>query len=210
MAPKSQSPLRKRPQQERAQATVDAIVEATSQILTQEGYDALTTNKVAERAQVSVGAVYQYFPNKEALIRELVDRYSTFLFDMVRDQLSSLRDAKPKDVVRTIVCAMISIKRQSPQLTRVLREELPRVGRVHRYEEEMANIVTLVEGYARAHRDQLRVAPEVGAFVVTHMIDALSHAAVTLQAPADDEVLAEAIVEAAVRYALTDAALAAE
>jgi AcrR family transcriptional regulator len=57
---------RKLPQQDRSKVTVDAILTATAHILTQEGYDRTTTNRIAELAGVSIGSLYQYFPSKEA------------------------------------------------------------------------------------------------------------------------------------------------
>lgn len=65
---------RKRPRQSRAQATVDAILEATIQVLLAEGVSRLTTTRVAERAGVSVGTMYQYFPQKQALLFALLRR----------------------------------------------------------------------------------------------------------------------------------------
>ena len=64
---------RKRPQQERSRLTVEAIIEATSQVLERDGYDALTTSRVAERAGVSVGTLYQYYPDKAAVVAGLVE-----------------------------------------------------------------------------------------------------------------------------------------
>ncbi len=55
---------RKLPKQDRARATVDYLVKATAQILAEDGTDRLSTNRIAERAGVSVGSLYQYFPNK--------------------------------------------------------------------------------------------------------------------------------------------------
>src|SRR5262245_11504629 len=68
---------RKLPLQERSRATVDAIVIATTQLLLEQGYDSLTTAQVAARAGVSVGSLYQYFPNKAALATALVERCCT-------------------------------------------------------------------------------------------------------------------------------------
>lgn len=66
--------LRKSPIQHRATATFDAILEAAAHILAQGDADTLTTNKIAERAGVSIGSVYQYFPNKSAIVRALIER----------------------------------------------------------------------------------------------------------------------------------------
>src|SRR5262245_21790233 len=58
---------RKEAVQARAQSTVEAILGATAQVLEGIGFDAATTNRIAERAGVSIGSLYQYFPNKEAI-----------------------------------------------------------------------------------------------------------------------------------------------
>ena len=73
MSAKPSAGPRKQPKQERSQATVEAILTATAHILTEDGYDRLTTNRVAERAGVSIGSLYQYFPHKDALIFALAD-----------------------------------------------------------------------------------------------------------------------------------------
>lgn len=59
---------RKLPQQERSKVTVDAILIAAAHILTENGYDNASTNRIAERAGVSISSLYQYFPNKEAIM----------------------------------------------------------------------------------------------------------------------------------------------
>src|ERR1700741_171577 len=65
---------RKTPVQARAAVTVEAIFEATIQVLLSHGADRLTTTRVAERAGVSVGTLYQYYPHKQALLFALVER----------------------------------------------------------------------------------------------------------------------------------------
>jgi AcrR family transcriptional regulator len=66
---------RKTPQQSRSVATVEAIYDATIQVLLKKGADRLTTVHVAERAGVSVGTLYQYFPNKQALLFAVLERH---------------------------------------------------------------------------------------------------------------------------------------
>lgn len=79
MPPRQAKPTarpRKTPIQERSRATVEVIVEAAARILFREGADALSTNRIAEVAGVSVGSLYQYFPNREAIVTALIERLS--------------------------------------------------------------------------------------------------------------------------------------
>ena len=66
--------MRKSPTQARAAQTVDAIVEAAIQILQSDGEERLTTNRIAERAGVSIGSLYQYFADKEAIVEAVAER----------------------------------------------------------------------------------------------------------------------------------------
>src|ERR1035438_9935272 len=77
MAQNSQVVLepRKSPVQARSLASVDAILEATIQVLLHEGKERLTTTRVALRAGVSVGTLYQYYPNKSALLQAALKRH---------------------------------------------------------------------------------------------------------------------------------------
>lgn len=65
---------RKTPQQARAQHTVDTIIDATAQILEQEGSARLTTNYLAARSDFSIGTIHQYFPSREAIVLALIAR----------------------------------------------------------------------------------------------------------------------------------------
>lgn len=75
VAPSDSLKPRKSPRQARSTATVAAIFEATFQVLLSDGVVRLTTTRVAERAGVSVGTMYQYFPHKQALLYALLDQY---------------------------------------------------------------------------------------------------------------------------------------
>jgi AcrR family transcriptional regulator len=75
--------LRKPPRQQRARATVDFILEAATRVLAADGLAGLTTNRVAEVAGVGIGSLYQYFPNKSALVAALIARAQDGLADEV-------------------------------------------------------------------------------------------------------------------------------
>src|SRR5579859_1074817 len=66
---------RKEALQERSRVTVETIMRAAARILVRHGYEGATTNRIAEAAGVSVGSLYQYFPNKEAIVAALLDRH---------------------------------------------------------------------------------------------------------------------------------------
>ena len=115
--------MRKEPRQERARATVEAILEAAARILDRQGWGRFTTNAVAEVAGVSIGSLYQYFPNKLALVEAILRRH----FD---DVLSALRFADEQssriERIKVLVSGMITAHSNHPSLHRVLLEEVPR------------------------------------------------------------------------------------
>ncbi|MBH0115211.1 TetR/AcrR family transcriptional regulator [Novosphingobium sp. YJ-S2-02] len=74
---------RKQPRQVRAQHTVNAIIEASARILEEQGHGGFTTNAVAELAGASIGTLYQYFPDKNALLGALIARETSRLVEEV-------------------------------------------------------------------------------------------------------------------------------
>lgn len=118
---------RKRPTQGRSQHTVDVIVEAATRIFDEVGVQA-TTNQIAELAGVSIGSLYQYFPNKLALITELHERHRALVAKGVLGALDAM-DSRPLDeVVLRVVEYSLSAHRDSPGLQRVLHAQLPQLS----------------------------------------------------------------------------------
>ncbi|MBX3580757.1 MAG: TetR/AcrR family transcriptional regulator [Rhizobiaceae bacterium] len=111
---------RKQPRQARAAATLDAIFEATIQVLLVDGPRRLTTTRVAERAGVSVGTMYQYFPHKQALFYALNERYLDALAGKVEDACRA-RHGDPIDrMVEALVTTYWNAKTERPNVTRAL------------------------------------------------------------------------------------------
>src|ERR1044071_10462280 len=77
--------LRKTPRQARSSAMVEAILEAAARVLAREGLARATTNRIAEVAGVSIGSLYQYFPNKMAIVRALQQAHGQAMVDLVRE-----------------------------------------------------------------------------------------------------------------------------
>lgn len=83
---------RKKPAQSRAAATVHAILEGAANILERQGLEGYTTNEIAARAGVSIGSLYQYFPNKDAVTIALIERE---MEGMVEEVISALALTPP-------------------------------------------------------------------------------------------------------------------
>jgi AcrR family transcriptional regulator len=95
LADEARPQMRKRPVQARSHQTVGTLLAAASQILEREGAEKLTTNHLAEHAGFSVGTVYQYFPDKRALLSALADRGQMLVQDEMR---AEVRQAAPCDL----------------------------------------------------------------------------------------------------------------
>ncbi len=112
---------RKAPSQARAQHTVAAILEAALQVLVTTGAEGLTTTRVAERAGVSVGTLYQYFPDKRALVVALRVRYVDGLVEHVGAAMRAAAGLPPEAAFRPVITALLTFKRENLQLSRAVR-----------------------------------------------------------------------------------------
>jgi AcrR family transcriptional regulator len=115
---------RKTPRQQRSAATVAAILEAAAHILETHGFDRYTTNAVAARAGVSIGSVYQYFPNRDSVTRALIERRSEALLTAI---LQIDPAAKARDGLRHIVRIAVAQQLRQPVLARILDMEEARM-----------------------------------------------------------------------------------
>ena len=115
---------RKKPRQQRSHATVAAILEAAAHILEKMGLDSYTTNAVAARAGVSIGSVYQYFPNRDALTRALIERRSEALLTAI---LQIDPSAKGRDGLRQVIRIAVAQQLREASLSRILDLEEARM-----------------------------------------------------------------------------------
>jgi AcrR family transcriptional regulator len=125
-----QKPLkpRKRPVQARSETTVSALFEASIQVLLAVGYRKLTTTRVAARAGVSVGTLYQYFPNRQALIASVIERHLEDVTGKIELACENLHGRSLEAVATGLVDAFISAKCARAEVSRALHEPLADVG----------------------------------------------------------------------------------
>lgn len=113
--------LKKIPKQARAIATVEAILDTAAQILISEGYAPASTNRIAERAGVSIGSLYEYFPSKEAIFAELGRREG----DKWYQALVAERPESPQEAIRYLINRRIQYCRDNLPLYTALATQIP-------------------------------------------------------------------------------------
>jgi AcrR family transcriptional regulator len=111
---------RKQPRQARSQVTVDAVFDATIQVLLSDGHQRLTTTRVADRAGVSVGTLYQYYPNKQALLYAVLQRHLIRVGDRVEAAARATHHAPLGVMVASVVEAFVCAKTERIDEARAL------------------------------------------------------------------------------------------
>jgi AcrR family transcriptional regulator len=125
---------RRKPRQVRAELTRDRILTAAAHVFAAHGYAAGTTNRIAEQARVSIGSLYQYFPNKDAILAELMVRHIDRGAWTQADQLD-LSPGTLEATVRALVRDAIDNHRDDPQLLQIMIQEA-------RFSQELLDTVT--------------------------------------------------------------------
>jgi AcrR family transcriptional regulator len=115
---------RREPRQVRAELTRERILNAAAHVFTEYGYAAGTTNRIAERARISIGSLYQYFPNKDAILAQLLVRHIDRGTWTQADQVS-LSPGSLRAMVGAMVRDAIDNHSEDPQLLRIMIEQAP-------------------------------------------------------------------------------------
>ncbi len=178
---------RRRPSQARSRETVEAILQAAARVFAVHGYAAGTTNRIAEAAGVSVGSLYEYFPNKDALLVALMEAHVAEGQALLEGAAAAVVARAPRlgAAVRHLVGAMIALHARDRALHRVLFEEAPLPPRVRR---QLAlaetRIATRLAAYLRDHPEVRVPDPDLAATVLVQTVEALTHKLVVHGDPA--------------------------
>lgn len=171
---------RKEPKQERSQATVDAILKGAAQVLVKVGYDRVTTGLVAAAAGVSVGSLYQYFPNKDAVLARLLREELETAANAMQVAVDSLGPKARLELrVHALLSALLAHKARDPRLHRALKTELGRIDGSRALKRLIDRSLGMVEQLLSAHVHELPlVEPQRAAFLVVNAVDGVMTAAV--------------------------------
>jgi AcrR family transcriptional regulator len=174
--------MRKSPTQARAEHTVDAILEAAAQILQSDGEEKLNTNRIAERAGFSIGTLYQYFADKEAIIAALAERERDKVLATVVKALNSVESGDSQGVIREIVRTMIGSLSKRKRARRIIMMTMLKRWQFAPDKHEGTGVIErmIVESGDRGHG---RAMSPAAAFVLTRAFMGAIRAAVLENSP---------------------------
>jgi AcrR family transcriptional regulator len=196
-------PLRQ-PRQRRSTVTYDAILEATTQILIEKGYAATTTNHIAERAGISIGSLYQYFPNKEAIAVELLQRHIVSGPAYMETQLTHFMEYhhNPAKLVKALIEAACDHHADNPTLHKVLEEEVPHPAHIRAAIQRNENLFTeAITNWIKQRYPQQMSNLSVAARLVFVLIKTMTHwYIICQQVEIEREVFVDELTTMVMRY----------
>ncbi|WP_063737076.1 TetR/AcrR family transcriptional regulator [Streptomyces sp. RTd22] len=192
---------RKQPRQVRAELTRQRILTAAAHVFAEYGYAAGTTNRIAEQARISIGSLYQYYPNKDAILVELVGRHLDDGIAATRHHWDEELPDSLEGILRTHVRAVIENHHHDPHLLRVMFEQAPRspelLAKVVRFQQELIDYAQeLIET-----RPEVRVEDTyVAARLLVSTVELVIHQLIAEPDPIDATRLENEIVAMLTRY----------
>ncbi len=197
---------RKQPRQRRAHETRARILDAARAVFEEHGYAHGTTNRIAAQAGLSVGSLYQYFPNKDAILVELVDAHiesgSAAVLAALPSDPAGWGALPLADVIEPVVAAMVGLHADGRGLHRVLFEEAPRppeqLARLRALERDLT---AMVATHLAAHPEVTAPDPALAARLTIDVIESLVHRIATdADSRIADDALAAEITRLVVAY----------
>jgi AcrR family transcriptional regulator len=169
---------RKRPLQRRSRETVEAILEAGARVFRERDYAGASTNRIAEQAGVSIGSLYEYFPNKDAILVAIAERHVEGMVGEIEGLLARAERSGDRldRLLEAFVAAMLEVHERDPDLHRILFAEAPHPAALH------ACVLQMEETLAHSVARMLHSAPSVrvanadaSAHLVVQSVEALTH-----------------------------------
>lgn len=136
------------PSQARSKRTVEAILRATTQVLTERGYAGTTSNHIARRAGVSVASFYEYFEDKDAAITAVTERVVDAAVLLIARETESVLGLPPLEALRKALETAISLAAANQALIRVLARQVPFVWELPKVEQLLSRLMELGKSYA--------------------------------------------------------------
>ena len=165
---------RREPKQQRSRRTVDDVLEAVQLVVKRHGTQAITTNRIAEAAGVSVGSLYQYFPDKRAILTALHDRHVDDVRQVIEQTTAACASAPLEEFTRELVHGLVNVHADIAELHEVVSSAVPEsaVGFRNALHDTFGRVLS------RADQDRYSLdETERLLFVLPRMVESLVHGA---------------------------------
>lgn len=116
---------RRAPRQQRSRQTVDVVLDAVTVVLKRHGPDAVTTNRICEAAGVSIGSLYQYFPDKQAIYSALHQRHVNDVSRVIEHTLAERASGSLEDLASALVKGLAEVHAADPELHQLVTALVP-------------------------------------------------------------------------------------
>jgi AcrR family transcriptional regulator len=176
---------------------MEAVLEAVQRVLTRHGAQAITTNRIAEAAGVSIGSLYQYFPDKQAIFTALYERHVEDVRRVIERTTADCSSASLEDFTRELVEGLADVHAKAGELHEIVSAAVPDRG--HGFKRALQATFEQVISPAEQDRHTPDEAKRM-LFVLPHMVEALVHGvahqeqAVISRAGAKDEAIRTVLV----------------
>lgn len=191
---------RRKPRQVRAELTRQRILTAAAHVFAEHGYAAGTTNRIAERARISIGSLYQYFPNKDAILAALLVRHLDRGDWTGADEVDLSPGSLPA-AIRALVRDALDNHRDDPALLRMMIEEA-RVSPelVEAMERHGRRRVAQVRDLLARHPDVAVTDLDTAAELIVNTVELNTHKLMAAPQTIPEEVFAAELVDMVTRY----------
>lgn len=161
---------KKLPSQARSRETFEALVEACARLLRERGFAAVTTNHVAERAGVSIASLYEYFPDKDAIVAQVAERLVERVLARIAAGVPRVMAAGEDEAIRLWIALIHDTVAKERELVAVFQREVPYTNRLAAVQAIGEQLLALSRG----------VRERAGGFVRADFTDATLHLAINL------------------------------
>ena len=189
-----ESAIRKTPRQERSSTTFNHIIEATALVIESKGgLKELNTTMVAKLAGYGIGTLYQYFPNKSALIAALIERAAVEEFELLKATIEEAEKDNRSlgDILQEIIEALFEFHGENPKMHKVVGEEIHRLKLDEKIHVLEARAIEVIRDLLVRHKAELKDTEDTAldhmAFIIVYSVEMIIRSTLSVKAENIDD-----------------------
>ena len=181
---------------------MERILDAATRVLSERGYDGASTNRIAAAAGISNGSLYQYFPNKDAIVVAVLDRFADRLAERLGAEIEAAVSEPWQAGGRALLEAQLRLLEENADLLRIVVEQVPRLGPFDKLAALQQRLADMVRIYLLLNRDRFRPGLDVNTtlWILTETVGQLSIRYVLDRPPIPHDRMVDEMTELIIRY----------